>query len=420
MSKLSLEVQNAYRPLYQNHINNYRYIVYYGGRGGGKSWAVAQALLTLGIAKKTRILCAREVQTSIQDSVHKLLKDMIYHEKAYSKFYYITKTSIVGKNGSEFIFKGIAHDPMQIKSLEGVDICWVEEAQKVSLESWEILIPTIRKENSFFMITFNPDQLSDPTYQRFIEKPPPNSLVTKINYYDNPYFPSELKDEMEYLKSVDYDLYLHIWEGFVKTITNSQIFKNKFEIKEFDIKDFITEDKHIQPLYGLDWGFANDPTAIIRCFIDENCLYIDYEAGGVGIELDYTKEYINKIPNAKNSIIRADLARPESISFVKRQGYNIVPAPKWSNSVEEGIKFIQTFKKVFIHPRCKETINEFSLYSYKTDKITGDILPIIIDKHNHYIDALRYALSPYIKNSISKNYTSQKQSFIKSKKYSSF
>lgn len=408
-----------YRPLYarltQEHV--YRYIVFYGGRGGGKSWAIALALLTLCSSLKLRVLCAREIQISIQDSVHKLLKDYIGRIEAFSKFFYITKTSIIGLNGSEFIFKGVSHDPMQIKSLEAIDICWVEEAQKVSEESWNILIPTIRKGQSQFFITFNPHLEDDPTYKRFITNTPPNTYIQKVNFRDNPHFPKELKREMEYLKQVDHDLYLHVWEGYPRTITNAQIFKNKFEVKDFDIEDVVKDGEAIF-LYGLDWGFSNDPLATLRAIIFEDCLYIDYEAGGVGIELDHTKDFIDMIPGAKENTIRADSARPESISFVKRQGYNIVSVDKWGGSVEDGIEYIRTFIKVYIHPRCKETANEFVKYSYKENKITGEILSTPLDKYNHYIDALRYALAPYIKNRLGGNVTtSEKKSFIKSDKF---
>lgn len=375
-----------------------RYKVLYGGRGGGKSWAIAITLLIIGTQKKTRVLCAREVQISIQDSVHKLLKDLIY-TLGIGNFYTITKNRIVGLNGTEFLFKGIAHDPMQIKSLEGVDICWVEEAQKVSEESWEILIPTIRKKGSEIWVSFNPYLETDATYKRFITKTPPNTILKKINHYDNKHFPQELQEEMEYQREVDYDLYLHIWEGQCRTASDAQIFRDKFIIEDFSINKVAKEKKHLDLAfyYGLDWGFAQDPTAVIRCTVIGYELYIDYEAGDTQVELDHTHKLIDKIPKAKDHTIRADSARPESISFVKRQGYKIVGVEKWAGSVEDGIEFIRSFKKVHIHSRCKEVANEFVKYSYKVDKVTGDILPIVIDANNHYIDALRYALAPMIK-----------------------
>jgi len=383
---MNVQIPKAYRKLFKP----YRYKVYYGGRGGGKSWGFALALLIKGGQKKTRVLCTREIQGSIKDSVHKLLCTCIENYKLEA-FYRITRDAIYGKNGTEFIFHGLKHDPLQIKSLEGVDICWVEEAQKISHDSWEILTPTIRKEGSEFWIAFNPNLETDPTYQRFIVNERPEQLTVKVNYNDNPFFSDELRTELEYQKELDYQDYLHIWEGECKQASDAQIFKGKFVIEDFDTPLDMTF------YHGLDWGFSQDPTAVIRCFIIGNDLYIDHEAGGKQIELDNTYKLIDTIPNAKQYTIRADSARPESISFVRRQGYRIESVHKWSGSVEDGIEHIRSFEKVHIHTRCMETANEFVRYSYKVDRLTEDILPTIVDKDNHYIDALRYALQPMIK-----------------------
>ena len=383
---MNVQVPEIFEPLFKPN----RYKVYYGGRGGGKSWGFALALLVMGGLEKKRVLCTREVQSSIRDSVHKLLCTCIDNNNLQN-FYRITRDSITGKNGTEFIFHGLKHDPLQIKSLEGVDICWVEEAQKISNESWDILIPTIRTKNSEIWLSFNPNLTTDPTYQRFIVNQRPNQLTVKVNYWDNRFFGDELRNELEYQRELDYDDYLHIWEGECKTASDAQIFKNKYVIEDFDSPLSVTY------YYGLDWGFSQDPTAILRCFIVGDDLYIDYEAGGTQVELDLTYKLIDSIPDAKKHIIRADSARPESISFVRRQGYKIESVHKWSGSIEDGIEHIRSFKKVHIHTRCMETASEFVKYSYKIDRLTEDVLPTIVDKHNHYIDALRYALQPMIK-----------------------
>lgn len=385
MSKL-VKIPKPFKPLFKPK----RYKVYYGGRGGAKSWSFALCLLIIGARKKTRVLCTREVQSSMRESVHKLLTTCI-EMLGYERFYQVTRDAIIGKNGSEFIFHGIRHDPMQIKSLEGVDICWVEEAQKVSNESWDILIPTVRKAKSEIWISFNPSLETDPTYDRFVAPDREDTLKVKINYDQNPYFSDELRAEAEYLKELDYNEYLHIWEGECKTYSASQIFKNKYTVEDFDAPPEAVF------YYGLDWGFSQDPTVIIRCFINDQCLYIDYDAGGRQIELDNTYRLIDAIPDAKQYTIRADSARPESISFVRRQGYKIESVHKWGGSVEDGVEFIRSFRNVFIHTRCTETAGEFAKYSYKIDRVTGDVLPQIVDNHNHYIDALRYALQPMIK-----------------------
>lgn len=381
----------AFKPLFEKQ----RYKVYYGGRGGGKSWGISIALLVLGSQNKLRILCTREVQNSIRDSVHKLLVDCISKFELDS-FFKITRDGIYGLNGTEFLFHGLKHSVQTIKSLEGVDICWVEEAQRISSESWEVLIPTIRKKGSEIWLSFNPNLSTDPTYTRFLTEPiRKNQTTVKVSYKNNSYFSDELKKEMEYQKSIDFNDYLHIWEGHCRTSTEAQIFKDKYIVEAFDTPD------NVVFYFGLDWGFSQDPLAIIRCFIKKidglDHLFIDYEAGGLQIELDDTGKVIDTVPFARENVIRADNARPESISYVKRRGYRIEAVYKWSGSVEDGIAFIKSFKMVHIHTRCFNTASEFLLYNYKVDKLSGNILTAIVDEHNHYIDSLRYGLQPMIK-----------------------
>ena len=197
-----------------------RYIVAYGGRGSGKSWTAARCLVLLALQSKVRILCTRQLQTSIKDSVHKLLSDSI-QALGLNEFFDITRDAIRCKNNdSKFIFKGIQNNINEIKSIEGIDDCWVEEAQSVSTESWEILIPTIRKEGSEIWVTFNPDREEDATYQRFIVNSPPSSLIQLVNYNDNPWFTDVLRKEMEYCKEVDQGKYEHIWLG--KTVIDTE------------------------------------------------------------------------------------------------------------------------------------------------------------------------------------------------------
>lgn len=371
-----------------------RYKIAYGGRGSGKSWAAARCLIVLALQSKIRILCTRQLQTSIANSVHKLLSDSI-QELGLSQEFEITRDQIRCKNGSEFFFKGIQNNINEIKSIEGINYCWVEEAQSVSENSWEVLIPTIRKENSEIWVTFNPDRAEDATYQRFVINPPPDTISELVNYSENPWFPDVLRKEMEYCKEVDYGKYEHIWLGKTVIDTDAQIYHGKFELKEFDTP----EDAVFY--HGADWGFAKDPTAVVRCFIKDQCLYIDYESGGVGIEFEELPALFNKIPEINKWEIRCDSARPETISYMSRQGFRTVACPKWKGSVEDGIEYIRSFRRIYIHPRCKHTYEEFKFYSYKQDKNTGDILPVVLDKDNHYCDALRYALNPHIQKNVS-------------------
>lgn len=364
-----------------------RYKAYYGGRGGGKSWAIALALIVIALQGKKRILCTRELQKSITDSVHKLFKDIII-EYGLTGVFNIQNTSIVSTRGSEFLFSGLRSNVSEIKSMEGIDICWVEEAQRVSEESWQVLIPTIRKEGSEIWVSFNPVDDSDPTYKRFVINPPDECISKKVNWYDNPFFPETLKKELEYDKRVDHEKYLHVWEGETRKISEALIFSGKYTVDRFDT-----------PLdavfyYGADWGFSQDPTTLIRCFVLDKCLYIDYEVYGVGVDIDKTPQMFDEVPDSRKWPIIADSARPETISYMNKNGFNIKSAKKGAGSVEDGIQFIRSFENIIIHERCKHTIYEFSNYSYKVDKQNNRVLPIPEDKHNHCMDGLRYGLEP--------------------------
>lgn len=372
----------------------YRYKVWHGGRGSSKSWSVAGALIALSSVYQLRVLCAREFQNSIADSVHRLLTDQI-ERLGLIPYFEVTQNTIRCRlTGSEFMFKGLRHNVNEIKSTEGIDICWVEEAQRVSDGSWQVLIPTIRKPHSQIWVTFNPEDERDPTYQRFIANRPPDALVQQVNYTDNPYFPEVLRAEMEYMKRVDYDAYLHVWEGKPKTRSKSQIFSGKYRVEAFDI-----EPADGRYYYGADWGFAQDPTVLVRAFIIERTLYISHEAYGIGVEFDELPQLFRSVPGAAKALIKGDNSRPETISALNKRDFNVVPAAKWAGSVEDGIAHMRAFEAIVIHERCKHTADEFRLYSYKVDKQTEEVLPIVVDKNNHCIDAIRYALDGIIRRS---------------------
>ena len=382
---LDFDFPEAFQELFLPH----RYKVYYGGRGSAKSWSVARTLLIRGYQSKIRVLCVREIQRSIAESGPKLLSDQI-EEMGLSDYYNITKSAITGTNGTEFLFKGIKFNTKDIKSTEGVDVCWVEEAEAVSADSWDILTPTIRKENSEIWVTFNPLDESDPTFQMFVVSPPPDAYVRKVNYDENKFFPEVLRREMEWTKERDYEGYLHIWEGEVRKHSNAVIFANRFRVEDFET------DKDARFYHGADWGFSQDPTVLIRCYIKDRTLYIDREAWGVGVELDETPALFDMVETSRSWPIKADNARPETISFMKRRGFHISGAKKWNGSIEDGIAYLKSFD-IVVHPRCRHTIDEFAHYSYKVDKQTGEVLPLIVDAWNHCIDALRYSLDGLIK-----------------------
>ena len=380
---IDFEIPEPLIPVFSSDKRN---MVLYGGRGGGKSWIAAFFLICRAVKEEGLvILCTREIQNTIKDSVHSILVSIIEQLQLESRFT-ITKNEIISDMGSRFIFKGLYRNIQGIKSTEGIDYVWIEEAQTISQESIDLLWPTVRKPGSQFIITFNPAQENDPIYNRFITDDRPDTLKIKINYDENPFFPDVLMAEMEYDKEYNYNKYLHVWEGECKSITDACIFKGKFTVKDFKTPEGV----HF--LYGADWGFSNDPSCILRCFIDDGFLYIDQEAGGVGIEIEELPQLWDNIDGVRNNQVVADNARPETISFMKRKGFFVKPSKKGKDSIEEGIEFIRSFKMVYIHPRCKNVAYEFKAYSYKEDRLTGDILPIVVDKDNHYIDSLRYAL----------------------------
>ncbi len=379
-----------------------RRIVIYGGRGGGKSWTVATVLLVFALESKKRILCVREVQHSISDSVKKLLDDTIARYQLYPNIV-SNKQTIRTDVGSEFIFAGMqATTEESIKSMEGIDYCWFEEAQKMSRSSWDLLEPTIRKSGSKLIYTLNPKQETDPVYKDCVLDSRPGTVVIKVNYYDNPWFwETALVADMEWDKENRPDVYQHIWEGKPVVNTEAQVFKGCWEIGEIPDKP-----ADIPYYHGLDWGFANDPLAVIRTWIDHDnrIIYIDQAIGKIGVEIVDTADFMLKIPTTVDHVIRADSARPEMISHLKnatlKNGdkicFRIRPVEKGKGSIETGISFLKSYK-ITIAPELEDVHNEFVFYSYKVDKKTDDILPQIVDKHNHYIDALRYALEPLIK-----------------------
>lgn len=374
-----------------------RYRGAYGGRGSGKSFSFAKMLAVRGYAEPLRILCGREIQNSIKDSSqHEVIK-AIESEPFLAAHYTYGESFIRGANGTEFLFKGLRHNYQQIKSTSGVNICWVEEAEHVSEPSWEVLVPTIREPGSEIWLTWNPESADSATHRRFIARPPKNARIVKLNWRDNPWFPEEL--EAERLTDLDRDpeRYQHIWEGETITRTDAQIFADKWWVREFEPEP----KKWDGPYFGLDFGFSNDPLAAVKCWIHDDRLYVEHEAGKTSLELDDTPDYLrDRVPGLIENKVRADNARPECISHLKRNGIpKIEAAPKWPKSVEEGIIFLRNFKEIVLHPRCKATATECRLYSYKVDRLSGDVTSDIIDANNHYIDAIRYALSPIIRQS---------------------
>ena len=381
-TNINLKVANVYKPLWKN-AKRRNYI--YGGRGSGKSHDVAEYCLFRAYQAKIKVLCTRELQNSIADSVYSLLKNKIT-DMHLDFFFTVYKDRIVGNNGSEFIFKGIHNNVSEIKSMENISIAWLEESQSLSRESIDVIVPTIRAPGSILIFTFNPYKDNDPIYVE-MKNATEDDLVIKANYSDNPWFPEELRLEMERDKKNDYQKYLWVWEGECLGLSDAQIFRGKYVVENFETPK--NADFH----FGADWGFANDPTTIVRSFIVGNDLYIDMCAGKVGCDLEDTPSLFNEVQGSSIYPIYADSARPETISFMRSKHYNVIAAEKWNGSVEDGIQYLRSFSCIHIHERCKAVAEEFDLYQYKVDRQTGEVLRVPVDKFNHYIDAIRYSLT---------------------------
>jgi len=338
---------------------------------------------------KFTILCGREIQNSIKDSSKRLLENIIDMLGLRSEFH-ITQDQIINvSTGTTFIFRGLK-DIEQIKSIEGIDYCWVEEAQTLSQHSLDGLIPTIRKPNSEIIFTFNPRFEDDPVYAKWVKADvlPPRSIVKLINFYDNPFLPEVLHDEAEFDKENDFDKYNHVWLGNLVTHSDRQVFYKRWRTTS----ESINPPKGEVVYNGMDFGFSQDPLALISCWIDDDKkeLYIFRAVSGKHIEIDEHPKMIDKLlGNDKKAKIVADNARPEIISYCNKRGYNINGCKKLE--IKTGIAFLRNYT-IVVHDSLKDVIQELILYSYKVDKRTDEITDIIEDKNNHFCDALRYAV----------------------------
>ncbi|MBD1228373.1 PBSX family phage terminase large subunit [Xenorhabdus griffiniae] len=378
-----------------------RYRGAYGGRGSAKTrtFATMSAVRAYQAAEQGIsgvILCGREFMNSLEESSMEEVKQAIRSIPWLNDYFDIGEKYIRTKcKRVSYVFCGLRHNLDSIKSKARILLAWVDEAESVSDLAWKKLRPTVRESGSEIWVTWNPEKDGSATDKRFRKTPPKNSIIVEINYNDNPWFPDVLEEErLDDLNSLEYADYAWIWEGAYLENSDKQVLANKYVVQSFPDNLWQKADRL---LFGADFGFAKDPNILIRQFILDGCLYIQHEAYGNQVELDEMPNFYDKVPESRKWPIKADSARPETISYLKRQGFNISAAKKWQGSVEDGVTFLRGFKKIIIHPLCKETAKEARLYSYKTDRITGEVLPIIEDKHNHCWDAVRYGLDGYIK-----------------------
>jgi phage terminase large subunit len=398
MQKAAVRLPDKLVPIFTPPRGSVQYRALRGGRGSAKSFTAAKMAAIWGYAEPLRILAAREFQASIRESFYAELKAAIESEPWLSAHYEVGENYIVGRNGTDFIFRGLRHTVNTIKSLSKIDLTIVEEAEDVPETSWLALEATVfRQPKSELWAIWNPRRDGSPVDMRFVKDPPSNALITEINWRDNPFFPAGLDTLRRREQSrLDPNTYAHIWEGAYLTNSDRQVYGGRWQVEEFEPnKDWDG------PYQGGDFGFAQDPTAAVRCYVAGDTLYVSHEAGRTQLELDDTAAYLcEAIPEFAQYATRWDNARPESISHLQRHGLRrSVAVDKWKGSVEDGIAFLRSFRRIVVHPRCVETIKELRLYSYKVDRLTGDILPDVVDAWNHYLDALRYAVTPIIKRS---------------------
>lgn len=377
-----LDIPAVFAPLLQPA----RYKGAFGGRGSGKSHFFAGYAVALMASRPNfRLVCVREIQNSIKDSVKQLIEDKIA-QLGLSPFFTITDQEIRGRNGSLCIFRGLQnHTAASIKSLEGFDVAWIEEAQTISQMSLDLLTPTIRKDGSEIWASWNPVSETDPIDAMLRGDQRDNAVVVCANWHDNPYFPEALREDMERDRERNPDKYAHVWEGKYQSLSEARIFRN-WRVGELSVPDRIIW------YGGVDFGFANDPTAALRaCMPNDRTLYVDHEAFEVGVPTDALPVFLARVPELHRWPSNADSARPETIDYLQRHGFpRMRGARKGKGSVEDGISFLQGLD-IVVHPRCVNLIREFGSYAYEIDKRTGAILPVPEDANNHGIDALRYA-----------------------------
>lgn len=378
-----------------------RYRCSHGGRGSAKTRTFAmmtavKAYQAMMNGEAGVILCAREFMNSLEESSMQEVKQAILSVPWLAANFDIGEKYIRTIDKSvNYVFCGLRHNLDSIKSKARILLCWVDEAESVSEIAWQKLSPTVREEGSEIWVTWNPERDGSATDKRFRKEAGDDCITVEMNYTDNPWFPDVLEGErLNDERRLDPATYAWVWEGAYLENSDKQVLAGKYRIAEFS-DNLWKESERL--FFGADFGFAKDPNTLVRSFILHNRLYIEYEAYGQHTELDHMPELYDTIPGVRDWPIKADSARPETISYLKRQGFNISAAEKWQGSVEDGIAHLRGFDEIIIHPRCKNVAREARLWSYKTDRITGEVLPKLADGNEHCWDGIRYGLDGHIK-----------------------
>ncbi|HBM2232733.1 PBSX family phage terminase large subunit [Escherichia coli] len=384
-----------------------RFKVFYGGRGSGKTANVVSYLIEKARFRNSRVGCFREIQNSIKESSYAELVDEI-NRKGHTQEYRCVDGEITHHSTrSKFVFRGLWRNITAIKGMAGLTDVFCEESENISQVSWDTLIPTVRAAGSEIIIVFNPNKETDPTWTNFVAPyidkmvdgiyQDDDIVVVNVNYIHNPWFTEELKQHMNQMKAVDYDRYLWVYEGLFNKRSDEAVLGGKWQTLDFE-----PSPEWGGPYYGIDFGFSQDATAATESYVEDlgdgrRNLYIYRDFAKVGLEITDTPEAMRSaFPNSEKYRWYGDCARPETISHIRRSGFDIHPCAKWPGSIEDGITWLRGCDRIYVHSRCRHVIEEMTMYSYKVDKLTGNILPDIVDKYNHAIDSLRYGLGDHI------------------------
>lgn len=401
MVAINTEVARVFLPL----LGPARYKGVHGGRGSAKSHFFAEELVKRCVRiPGTHAVCIREVQKSLSQSAKRTIEGKI-EKLGVGHLFDVQKAEIKTPGGGLIIFQGMQnHTADSIKSLEGYDIAWVEEAQSLSKTSMRLLRPTMRKPGSELWFSWNPKKKTDPVDELLRgDELPPRSIVVQANWQHNPWFgETELVEEKDFDFKRDRDMYSHVWLGEYERNSEARVFKN-WRVEDFDAPPSGTI------LYGgADWGFSVDPTVGVICFIVGRTLYFWREVYKIGCDISRTPALFDELdpgwspgrrahePEWRSLAQRvpfiADSARPETISAMNNAGYRMSPAIKGAGSVEEGIEFLRSYDVVIHETNCPRTAIEFENYSFKIDPKTDEVTNILGEKQNHVVDAGRYAL----------------------------
>jgi phage terminase large subunit len=378
-----------------------RYKGAYGGRGSAKSWTFARVLLKLGLEHRIRVLCAREIMRTIKDSVHKLLADQIELENLQGEYDVFDSTIIHRRTGSEFLFTGLlGHTVTSLKSYEGVDVCWIEEAQAVSERSFKVLIPTIRKDNSEIWLSFNPDLETDPVSQRFIVHPPPDSKVVKVNWRDNPWFNDILNKERLHCLATDPDNYPNIWEGEHRPAVEGAVYyKEMLEVRNQGRVTTIPYDPMLKVHQVWDLGYAdNTVIALVQKHLSSirvikvikgNRRRIDeYSAELKKLNYNWGKVWLPH--DGFSADVKTGLSTQK---ILQAQGWDVPDRQEITEvSVDEGIRIARlTFPRVYFDEKgCESLIEDLKRYRRKINRSTEAEGKPVHDDASDGADCFRY------------------------------